>query len=820
MPPKQLTKNQQFKRDKVRNARQIRSEASSENPDEFSESGSVLNVPSFILSREYEIKQLQQSIHSSKQSSSTRVFQALPRSLRRRTGSHNVKRIPKRLRNRALREMQKSQQQFTQGTRHLFEQRKHGLSSRKLYRARMIVNLLRLAAKSNSMKLGLPENLSPGNRKLRSNIRLLQKQIFMNSKSQSASKLNNKLGSYDNTGYNKLASKPLGRVKYMKRQKNFVWLPTHLWNAKRSRMFKRWGYHVPWSPTQKNFKLTHRLTADVASSDGTMVCDTSFMGDMIISCVDHDKLKQLIKKLTKGRASLPKYTKRHLFHGLLYWENDCIGPCNILWLDPQKVLIRLHPAMYCPVFEKFAANLDLKEYSIQDCQFSLGSITLSGGKSLYALSHILRSAKESKSFKQFQKISAVTDSNVIHEKTMFAFEAVDPRFLANPKAATQNKAVSTANLMALVDELPEDDLSTIISKLTDPSARNNSYKNQQTLKQLARRRREMLADPNHNNMLPVNDTDSEIPLLLLKDSYTNTWILMLPWFWVVPFWYQLNKVSRVYHMGLKQFQQQAFERKSLNFPDDYPFTQAGYDEDALYKSEVLRNLWERKPASKKINFSKIGQLHKENLIQGEIGSWFSCDWNLLRILQNGLKAKSLGEKDFVDSNRTSSFYSHSGVMEVQYVADLFKVYENNKDDLSIPVEKFNGDQKEVSEDAILTSKLPIVPVSCAFIQRGHPKDHARIYRIANTDLPYWKKVADGTFHSNGKLVHDTKQPVPHCYDLIGFFTSASYHLSEGKGCGIGFISAYSIESSPNQYVLVRNLGETTYRLARCEKIHV
>lgn len=158
MPPKQFTKNQQFKRERVRNARQIRSEASSANPGEFSESGSVLNIPSFVSSREYEIKQLQQSIHSSKQSSSTRVFQALPRSLRRRTASHNVKRIPKRLRNKALKEMQKSQQQFTQGTRHLFEKRKHGLSSRKIYRAKMMVNLLRLASKANSMKLRLPES--------------------------------------------------------------------------------------------------------------------------------------------------------------------------------------------------------------------------------------------------------------------------------------------------------------------------------------------------------------------------------------------------------------------------------------------------------------------------------------------------------------------------------------------------------------------------------------------------------------------------------------------------------------------------------------
>ncbi|QEU61115.1 Pop1 [Kluyveromyces lactis] len=817
MPPKQFTKNQQFKRERVRNARQIRSEASSANPGEFSESGSVLNIPSFVSSREYEIKQLQQSIHSSKQSSSTRVFQALPRSLRRRTASHNVKRIPKRLRNKALKEMQKSQQQFTQGTRHLFEKRKHGLSSRKIYRAKMMVNLLRLASKANSMKLRLPENLTAGNRQLRSKIRLLQKQL-RNSKSEKISQLNNQLGSYDSTGHNKPASRPIGRAKYMKRQKDFVWLPTHLWNAKRSHMFKRWGFHLPWSPTQKNFRLTHRLTANVASSNGAMACDTSYMGNMIVSCSDHEKLKDVIKQLTDGRACLPKYLKRQLFKGLLYLGTECVGPCNVLWFNPKCVLIRLHPSVYLQVFSNLVSSLNLKEFSIQDCQFSLGSITISGGKSLYALSQILRSTSDSTSYKQFQKISRITDSTVLPEKTMFAFEAMDPRFLSNPKPCSHSTPISTEHLLTFSDQLPETELSEVLCKLASSSGRNNSYNNQQTLKQLARRRRDLRTDLNNRNMIPLKETDSRIPLLLMRES--QHWVLILPWFWVLPFWYQLNKVSGVYHMGLKQFQQQSFEQKTLNFPDDYPFTAIGYDEDTLYKSEVLHNLWSRKPEAKRINYVKLGTLHKETIIKGELGLWFSCDWNLLRIFQNGLKSKGFRENDFADQNRTSTFNIDSGVMKIQYIVDLLKLYEKNKQELSCPVELYNGKVQEINEECVATSKLPIVPISCSIIQRGHPKDHARIYKIPDADKSYWREIASGTYKSNGKLQHDTKQPVPHCYDLIGFLTSASFHLSDGKGIGTGFISAYSLESLTDHYVLIRNCGETTYRLATWERISV
>ena len=113
------SKNQVYKRKKVQDARTIRTEAlrwAPKSSQELSESGSMLKIPDFMSSREFEIKQLQVAIHKSKSASSTRVFQSLPRKLRRRTASHNVKRIPKRLRNRALREMQKSDQTVTKGT--------------------------------------------------------------------------------------------------------------------------------------------------------------------------------------------------------------------------------------------------------------------------------------------------------------------------------------------------------------------------------------------------------------------------------------------------------------------------------------------------------------------------------------------------------------------------------------------------------------------------------------------------------------------------------------------------------------------------------
>ena len=64
-----------------------------------------LNINNFTKSREFEIKALEASMQSSRNSLMSRAFQQLPRHMRRRTASHNVKKIPKRLRKRAEREV-------------------------------------------------------------------------------------------------------------------------------------------------------------------------------------------------------------------------------------------------------------------------------------------------------------------------------------------------------------------------------------------------------------------------------------------------------------------------------------------------------------------------------------------------------------------------------------------------------------------------------------------------------------------------------------------------------------------------------------------
>ncbi|KAJ2754071.1 Ribonucleases P/MRP protein subunit pop1 [Coemansia pectinata] len=67
-----------------------------------------LDVTGFVEARSFEINALQRSLENAKTSGNARAFQTLPRHLRRRAASHNVKRMPVRLREKAISEMKKS----------------------------------------------------------------------------------------------------------------------------------------------------------------------------------------------------------------------------------------------------------------------------------------------------------------------------------------------------------------------------------------------------------------------------------------------------------------------------------------------------------------------------------------------------------------------------------------------------------------------------------------------------------------------------------------------------------------------------------------
>lgn len=573
----------------------------------------------------------------SKSSGKQRAFQGLPRFLRRRAASHNVKRVPHRIRARAAVEM------ATDNTPDSKKKSKRGHS-------RKIDMMVERSLQGNEFEVA-----------------------------------------EDTTGINSLADVSKRKnIKFLRRQIDKTWLPTHLWQAKRTHMVKKWGYSIAESPNQKCYRATHR----VFSSSSAIAWDTSYYADIVLDG-SFQNLKTIISKIFGiGACSPSVIAGKKCWEGQLIIEADLLGPAIVYWACSDfdnKVLIHIHPELFTSMYDHLCSLQSDIAFNLHDCRTSLGSIDIKGSRSLFALWSILHEKTPSFS----KQLGGIANVSYLPSNIAFTFEVKDPRFYSphhvgrpSPPATQEIDFNGDRNTVLLTVE-----------------GRQKSYLNQSSIKDLGKRRAETAPGK------PIEfdqSTDPLIPVIVFKkkdDSLT----MMVPWNWVLPFWYILQQVDQVAVGGLKQMHQLSFEHGHAFFPADYPFTNAGRSWAEELAEERLAK-WNRTPVAKRVNYSKIDIGYQV----GEHGKWYTCDWSLLE--------------------------NHHGEYH------LVKI-------------NYKG--------------------------RGSPSENARVYKLP----------VDGSTVSSE--------------DLIGFVTSGEYNLNSGKGFAIASIK------EPVSQVMVRNAGESIYRLAYC-----
>lgn len=810
------------RKNKLYNSRQIRT---SNNDPAFKDG--VLQVPEFLKARQFEIQELEKLQLRSKYSSSTRIFQSLPRVLRRRAASHNVKRVPRRMRLRALREMKLNQEANTGPGK---PDRKSKVLGKDLYHLKMDKKYLRIVARLNLAKFGVDPSKSELN--LRQKMKILTAKIkeietqklekVLSTSTPEQSKLikariylNNSLGSYDNSALDTLLPKPRGGPKYHKRQKNFVWLPTHIWHTKRAHLIKRWGFQIPLKPTQKCFKSTHRKSI----SEGALIMDTSYYGTLILQSSEQEDLDTLILKVTNNTF---KGSKK-LLEKFVYIEsqdktNKVVGKAQLFAYShdhESKIMIRLHPSIYEEFFT-YLQNIKSDKVTLVDCRYAIGSIDLVGPMSLLSLSQVLDpSTMENDTNlaigEKLKALSSLQDLNLMSVGTVVSLFVNDPRLTTKPVKVNPNKYKEDP--LDLIVDLshnggvnPES-----IDSILSFDGRFESYKNQPTVKMLSLRRAKLL--PGLNKLTKAKD-DPSIPVLIFKKDPLS-YSVLLPWYWILPFWVQLNKISHLSIGGLKQFQQINFENSQLTYPNDYPFLIKGYIENFVNGNEGYQK-WKSIQPGKRFNYSKLDLNNNDDIFgKGEVGFPFSCDWNFLRLLRLGInKITNDQDSKFEVSNWSPNFQ--------RKLVNLNDVYEFIKDLKSLQEEKLlHGDlllesPVELYSHASDETKLAIAPISFTLVSRGHPKDNARIYKIPESELSKWLDT-ESSRKLNNKKDFSMSPQCPHADQLIGFATAATFNLSKGKGSGVGYVD---LQFADSKYLLIRNVGESKLRLAISKTISI
>ncbi|EAW08878.1 ribonuclease P/MRP protein subunit POP1 [Aspergillus clavatus NRRL 1] len=808
-----------------------------------------LDVAAFVQAREFEIRALESGMQRSKSALTSRAFQKVPRALRRRTASHNVKRVPRRLRTRAKREM--------------IEDNTPTVTARR----RRPTEILRIRLET-ARRL---QNLNSKTKAKRAAAKAKRDKETKKSLEESGSHTYDIAPRVPKIKKYKLSRPPPPDAKYKKRQRCKTWLPTHMFHAKRAHMATTknplWRFAIPLSSTEKSYRPSHRAKG----ARGAVAWDMSYMSTIQLEGTE-EALEAVLraigvdgpeawglkgKKWRAGTRSLQAWaferqgTRRPIGPITLIRcaegkpddvemagvDDTGVGSKKDCQKNMKKLFIRVHPSAFLQLWNEL---LELSKRQnppvmVEDLRFEIGSIDITGPGSTETLLSALKPLMTDGSNisvgspeATWSSLLGVSNPSSLPQNAVLGFSISDPRLHFPPRTLRPSGSdLEMQNLAVLLSTWSPDSTQTSPA-LFDRRARLAAARQLPSQKAINRRRTQ--AGP--GIYPPAEASDPKIPVIILASRVSSqsknsnapgTWTILLPWKCVTPVWYSLvyyplSSGGNIRFGGLKEQQQLAFEAGEPWFPGDFPGTRAGW-EWYLNEREKAKTEWERRPKGRRAEFDSLdlggGQ-------KGEIGRGWACDWE--RLVQgpptdSTAESSSAKEKEQNEDGEQKDVPTQDAEQQtpVQLAPPL------NIHHLPSSKAETTINSPPSSADA---SALAIVRIS--LINRGTPTPQARIYRLPTTNPELrqkWLQLASET-PKNSKPNHPRNQahgqssqpgpagdeetarqrlaaslitpssdaanqaehlPVPPEEDLIGFVTSGNYNLSEGKGTGIGSI---------------------------------
>ncbi|KAL8999318.1 MAG: hypothetical protein Q9188_005911 [Gyalolechia gomerana] len=749
------------KRVKIDEARNILTQAS----DKALNNNGELDVSAFVKAREFEIKAMEASMGASKKALSSRAFQQVPNELRRRTASHNVKKVPKKLRSRAVREMKEDNtptvtSRRRKPTRHMRLRLETAKSLQKLHarqKKKRAQAHERKAAEGDPEKSAAP---APPIRRLKKNI---------------------------------LSKPDEPPSKFRKRQKHKCWLPTHIYHAKRAHMTEPkhplWRFAIALTPTQKTYRKTHRA----GSLRGCVAWDTSYMSTIQVEAVEASLLG-LFRGVGVDEDAL--VNKRHgkWRRGTRSWqgwvrerdgEQKWIARVKIVWCiqhgsslgteaaasttksAKRRCFVRVHPSAFLQLWTELlkVAKMQRPPVVVEDLRFEIGSLELTGPGSTEALVAALTPLKEreesleEESAKAWSSLGSVTNPSCLPSNAILSFSVSDPRLHYPPRTIKQPRSESANDeLLQVLASWPPDRAQNPPS-IFDRTARLTASRLLPSQKAINRRKGDAMPDE-----YPASaPSDPQIPILLTATCSSTTggqgsWTLLLPWKCVLPVWYHimhypLSTGGNPCFGGLEETRQMAFEHGIPWFPGDFPGTQAGWQWEMMERAKRKAD-WEKRSKSKRVTWESLDLGHGR---KGEIGTGWACDWEYLfnptSTPPPALDPPSASQATTTDSstnNQDSSKSTHAVPETSKSQAAVTTLTPHSINHLPLPLSSTILSSPSSPPSNIQHS---LTTVHLTLLSRGNPTICARIYRLPTTSPQFraqWLALANLILHSPPK----------------------------------------------------------------------
>ncbi|XP_012231195.2 ribonucleases P/MRP protein subunit POP1 [Linepithema humile] len=839
-----------------------------------------VSIAQFASSRAQEISMMTYSIENPKQTKL--VFQKLPVYMRRRVMSHNVKRLPRRLREAHLAQMTKS----ANGK-----------------------NLPLISKRPSRKYRRRPRNLLS---------------------------------------------------EYSRRQRNKIWLETHIWHAKRFHMIDKWGYRIANYPNDKCFRANYR-----AVTKHCLLQDISYY-----TCIEIKGEENLLKTTLKTHCNpttltfaAKKWINGNREGAVMFFKKNGyphfpIGNVNFFWRpkesDVRTIWIWVHPAFYNDFFDEIISSFEFKQKNVEksatdthnlnclytndlNCEMiilrnALNRFRLYGPlalkvltealhlPSLTELEHNLSSEKELDTSKES------TDSNILQptekmtidetsenntvilkdlniqelskkvwhikyyksQENMEAFKiqnqlwqtmksrepnflptsmiigltVLDPRFYL-PEKRTKCKMEETSSRLKPIDQSP---INSNRTPFWDAEIRHTVSNSCVSTSAINKLRGECLVPGILNDQYYNENIMAKIPILLIQKEGTITGLgsgmdIIIPARWSMPFW--IAFVMRCVRVGaLRESRSVAFESLILNVLDINDPDSPAYAREALCTKEELTNKYFRYPPNRRVNFIKVG-----------ISSPFFCDWkNLtkdwsdvenfyvlrsrehLLLLQAGITSPvkkryarlpaQVTKSDFQELDKYKNCLVHVKVSMVGKGSpkefaivcmptreDLEKFESNKK--WSGPVEKRHADPNERSRKILRKSHLMLLKRlrrhrirlkktlgdNVLTLLEG---PSGKLDEDKHLDILSRRKIISNQLEKMSKLY------LPECTDVryscdrevMGYLTMGHLSFSEAKGIGIGYVTLASLLKMMDKRSDIALVRNTKTRQYRLAKLSI
>ncbi|KAL8908524.1 MAG: hypothetical protein Q9207_000734 [Kuettlingeria erythrocarpa] len=844
------------KMNKMKDARTILTQAS----DKALNQNGDLDVSAFVKAREFEIKALEASMAESKNALSTRAFQQVPNELRRRTASHNVKKVPKKLRSRAAREMKED------NTPTVTPRRRKPTANMRL-RVETAKKLEKLHARQKKRRAEVKGKQVDGGK--------------------DAGKVTASEAPVKRLKKNTLSKPDEPPSKFRKRQKHQSWLPTHIYHAKRAHMTEPkhplWRFAIPLSPTEKTFRKTHRA----GSLRGCVGWDTSYMSTVGLEGVEASLLG-LLRGIGVDEDAISGNKMTKWLRGTRSWQGwarerdegkKWIARIGIVWclqmekstnsedtLSSKKLkrkcFLRVHPSVFLQLWTEVmkVAKIQRPPVMVEDLRFEIGSIEVTGPGSTESLFGALQpstkvsgNATDDVAATVWSSLASLTNPSCLPLNAILAFNTSDPRLRSPPrKIQTTTSESANEELLQTLATWPPDTIK-ISPSLFDRTARLTASRLLPSQKAINRRKGDAM--PGQHPAPASNDPQIPIVLLASRSPHAGgqgTWTLLLPWKCALPVWYHimhqpLSTGGNPRFGGLEEIRQMAFEQGIPWFPGDFPGTRAGWEWESTERAKRKAD-WDKRPKGKRVAWESL-DLSKGK--RGELGMGWACDWEYL--FQPPEPAEAI--RPFQATTTDSSVKESEPSKAPEAAPETSKpvtdaVFPPSLHHIPLPESAI----RLTSPSSLPRDSQALTTIHITLLARGCPTACARLYRLPTREIELraqWLALAYSILHppkkqprgpnpdldrrrilaslprneshnlrtqqtalsllappdpgtvgaeEGGSILPDNPHypSVPDKEDLIGFVTTGNFDLGQGRASAIGCVALAKVVPQEQQ----------------------